>query len=125
MVCPLQVALIAAAGTPTPPVLVLIWSVVLVVVACCWCTPLQVAPMLVLINFATCTGGIFPSINWCKFSTCTSATCTVCMVVTIHIQSIMYPLSSEKEGEFFASVLFSCDLSLQLQVSHTSPLEWL
>ena len=42
-----QVALIATSVTPVAPVLVLVWSVV-VVVACCWCSPLQLAPMLVL-----------------------------------------------------------------------------
>ena len=45
-----QVALIATLVTPVAPVLVLVWSVVVVVVvvACFWCSPLQLAPMLVL-----------------------------------------------------------------------------
>ena len=43
----MQVALIAPSGTPTAFVPVLFWSVVAVVVlACCWCSPLQLAPVL-------------------------------------------------------------------------------
>ena len=61
-----QVALIAASGTSTAPCsrLVQAWSVVVVVVvvaACCCC---------ILCKLALCWC-CFPSINWCKHSTCT------------------------------------------------------
>ena len=51
----MQVEFIAASGTPTAPVLVLIWLVGVVVVACCCCILLQLALMLIL-TFAPCTG---------------------------------------------------------------------
>ena len=31
----------------------------------------------IVLTCATCAGGVFPSINWRKYSTCTHATCTV------------------------------------------------
>ena len=67
-----QVALIATPVTPVAHVLVLVWSVVVVVVvvACCWCSPLQLAPMLVLI-FSNLRWWCFSYINWRKYSTCT------------------------------------------------------
>ena len=47
------------------------WLLVVVdVVACCWCNPLQLHRCWFW-AFATCSGGVFPSINWQKHSTCT------------------------------------------------------
>ena len=66
-----QVALIATLVTPVAPVLVLVWSVVVVVVvACFWCSPLQLAPMLVL-TFSNLCWWCFSYINWQRYSTCT------------------------------------------------------
>ena len=67
-----QVELIATLVTLVAPVLVLVWSVVVVVVvvACFWCSPLQLAPMLVL-TFSNLRWWCFSCINWQRYSTCT------------------------------------------------------
>ena len=117
------------------PVLVLIWSVMVVVVAaCCCCILLQLALMLVrtlhlalvFLCFhqlaqilylrtwwsapaATCAGGVFSSINWHKYSSCTlghhplqlawvfflPATCTH---THLHLCNLQYVVVVECDG---------------------------